>query len=94
MEGKLLDGTPAGTLDIDKEWGCKTAEVFVKKWLKHFQTYAKATLDEKVILIVDGIDAMNFAIENGIGMICLPLHSTHRLQHRSKHISVKKYRSG
>lgn len=106
MKNELLDGAPAGTLGIAQESGWMTTEVFLK-WLKHFQTYAKANLEDKVILILDGhashkgIDALNYSKENGIEMICLPPHCTHRMQpldvcftDRLKHISIKKYLNG
>lgn len=56
------------------------------KWLKHFQSFVKSSIKDKVILIVDGyashkgLDTLEYAKENGIIILCLPPHCTNRLQ--------------
>ena len=85
MKKELTDHAPAGTLCIPQESGWMTGQVFLQ-WLQHFQKYAKASLTEKVLLIVDGhsshkyLDALLYAKENGIVLLCLPPHCTHRMQ--------------
>lgn len=85
MKKELTDHTPAGTLCIAQESGWMTGPVFLQ-WLQHFQKYAKASPTEKVLLIVDGhsshkyLDALVYAKENGIVLLCLPPHCTHRMQ--------------
>lgn len=82
MKIELIDEAPPGTIGIAQESGWMTTEVFLK-WLKHFQTHVRASVDNKVILILDGhashkgIDALTFAKENGIEVVCLPPHCTH-----------------
>ena len=63
-----------------------TKELFLR-WVKHFQQSVKCTLKEPVLLILDGhvshsknLEAIIFAKENGIIMLSLPPHTTHRLQ--------------
>ncbi|KAG5868824.1 hypothetical protein JTB14_022574 [Gonioctena quinquepunctata] len=102
MENELLDGAPAGTLGIVQESRWMTTEVFLK-WLKHSQTYATASLEDKLILIMDDnasherIHALNSAEENGSEMICHRIAPTDYNQSmclftdHSKHISIKKY---
>lgn len=85
MKNELLDEAPTGTIGIAQETGWMNADIFVK-WLRHFQSYAKASVDEKVLLVVDGhashkgIDCLSYAKENGIVILCLPPHCTHRMQ--------------
>ena len=62
-----------------------TSEIFVK-WLEHFILEVKPSLKNKVILTVDGhashksIKAIDVARQNGVVLISLPPHSTHKLQ--------------
>ena len=57
------------------------------QWLKHFQVNARPTKENPVLLILDGhsshtknLEAIHFARENGIVVLSLPPHTTHRLQ--------------
>lgn len=85
MRPELIDDAPTGTLGVAQESGWMTTAVFYK-WLKHFQSYVKASVENKVLLILDGhishkgIDCLTFAKENGIILVCLPPHCTHRIQ--------------
>lgn len=53
MKQELIDEAPTGSLGIAQESGWMTTTVFYK-WLVHFQTHVKASLDDKVLLVVDG----------------------------------------
>ena len=69
----------------DNGWTNNYCEIFVK-WLEHFKAIAKPVPNEKLILIIEGHDshktlaALDFACENGIKMITLPPHCTHKMQ--------------
>lgn len=82
---ELFDGTPTGTLGLVNESGWMTGELFLQ-WLKHFKEYANPSVENKVLLLVDGhsshkhVDVLTYAKENGILMISFPPHCTHRLQ--------------
>ncbi|KAJ4449896.1 hypothetical protein ANN_01302 [Periplaneta americana] len=82
---ELLDGTPVGTLGLVQEKGWMTGEVFLQ-WLEHFFQHVKASLEDKVLLVLDGhsshknLDVLEYAKTNGVIMICLPPHCTHRMQ--------------
>lgn len=84
-KSELIDGAPVGSIGIAQETGWMTGEVFLR-WLNHFASFVKPTIENKVLLIVDGhsshkqLDVVVYAKENGIVMLCLPPHCTHRLQ--------------
>ncbi|CAG5003822.1 unnamed protein product [Parnassius apollo] len=85
MKQELIDEAPTGTMGIAQESGWMTTVVFYK-WFVHFQLHVKASLDDKVLLIVDGhishkgIESLTFAKKHEIIMVCLPPHCTHRMQ--------------
>lgn len=85
LKQELGDNTPPGTLLLAQESGWMTGPVFLK-YLEHFQKHTKASVDDKVLLIVDGhsshkyLEALLFAKANGIVLLCLPPHCTHRMQ--------------
>ena len=87
----LLKGSPPGTIGGASANGWIDSELFVR-WLKHFVYHAKPSLERKVILIVDGhvthksLEAVEYASANGVVMICLPPHTTHRMQPLDKTI--------
>lgn len=85
MKQELIDGAPPSTLGVPQQSGWMTTDIFFK-WIKHFQSFVKASVNDKIILIVDGhashkgIETLEYAKENGIHVICLPPHCTHRMQ--------------
>jgi hypothetical protein len=57
------------------------------KWLKHFVEHVKPTTEKKALLVLDGhfthsknLEAIKIARENGVLLLQLPGHTTHRLQ--------------
>ena len=85
MTPLLLKGSPAGTVGAVSDNGWITGELFIV-WMKHFIAQVKPSSEEKVILIVDGhvshktIGVIELARQNGIVLISLPPHATHRMQ--------------
>lgn len=81
----LLRGSPPGSVGACSENGWITNELFVK-WLDHFIKHVKPSLNNRVLLILDGhsshksLSAIELARSNGIVMICLPPHTTHKMQ--------------
>lgn len=59
---------------------------FFVKWMRHFVAFVNASVTNKVLLILDGhsshknLEALEFAKANGVILLCLPPHSTHRMQ--------------
>jgi hypothetical protein len=77
---------PPGTQFACTENGWITSDVFVQ-WLKHFVQTTKLSKETKVFLLLDGhtthtkyLQAINLKRENGVILLSLPAHTTHRLQ--------------
>lgn len=75
---------PCYTRCHDSGW--MDAEIFVW-WLSHFVKFSRATKEHPVLLLMDGdtshtmnIALLEIARENGVIMLCLPAHCTHKLQ--------------
>ena len=87
----VLRGSPPGTIGACSDNGWITTTLFLK-WLEHFANSVKPSKTNKVILILDGhsshkaLSAINFGTENGIVMISLSPHTTHRLKPLDKTI--------
>lgn len=78
------DGPPGALYTCSKS-GWITEELFVK-WLEHFQKTTKCSSAEPVLLVLDNhsshvsLCAYNFCKANGIVMVSLPPHTSHRIQ--------------
>jgi hypothetical protein len=86
MHEALKKGAPPGSLVEVSETGYINSELFVK-FLQHFIDHVHPTKEKKVLLLVDGhtthsknIKAIVLAKENGVILLQLPGHTTHRLQ--------------
>lgn len=84
-KAELVDDAPVRTLLLCQESGWMTGELFLR-WLKHFAKYSHASSENRVLLILDGhsshkyYPALKYAKDNGISLMCLPPHCTHRIQ--------------
>lgn len=79
-------GLPPGSWAEVNETGWMNSELFLK-WLKMFVQFTKASKDNVVLLIFDGhsthtksMPLIDYARDNGVIMLCLPPHCSHRLQ--------------
>lgn len=85
MKPELLNGCPPGSDGRAQPSGWMTTETFLV-YLKHFAHYAKPSIDDPVLLLVDNhsshisLSGINFCRENGIVLVGFPPHTTHRLQ--------------
>ena len=86
MKAELMDGAPPGSTHECHPSGWIQTHIFID-WLKEFIQFSRATKDRKVLLILDGhathtksLELIDLARENGVIMLCLPPHCTHRLQ--------------
>ncbi|KAJ4451710.1 hypothetical protein ANN_03180, partial [Periplaneta americana] len=68
------------------ESGYISKDVFVR-WLRHFIDTVRPSKEREVLLLLDGhsthtrnLDSLDIARENGVIMLALPGHTTHRLQ--------------
>lgn len=96
----LLKGAPPGTIGFgnEKASGWMTTELFVI-WLNHFISHVKPTKSKPVLLILDNhitrysSDLLELAKENGVNLLTVPPHTTHKLQplDRSVMFPIKAY---
>jgi len=81
--GTIIHGSKSGYIDCD---------IFLS-FLRHFDKFRVKVPSKKCLLIVDGhsthisVDAIEFAMNHGIEMICLPPHTSHRLQPMDTHLN-------
>ena len=81
----MIDAPPGAIMD-NFSTGWIQGYIFVN-WLKHFISQTNTSKDNPCALILDGhsthtksIELIDLARENGVHIVCLPPHTTHRLQ--------------
>lgn len=85
MSPLLARGGPPGSLYTCSKKGWITEELFLQ-YLKHFQQFVKASKEDPVLLVMDNhsthctLAAYNFCKNNGIELLTIPPHSSHRIQ--------------
>lgn len=86
MKLELMNGTPPGSVYDCHPSGWIQSEIFTK-WFKHFIDHVKPTEEDPVLLVFDGhfthtrnIDVINIARKNHVIIVCLPPHSSHKMQ--------------
>nr|XP_047132584.1 MFS-type transporter clz9-like [Hydra vulgaris] len=86
MKAELMDGAPPGAWAECHPSGWIQTDLFIN-WLKKFILHTGATKDSPVLLILDGhathtksIELIDIARENGVILLCLPPHCTHKMQ--------------
>lgn len=81
----LMKGAPTGAIGAVSDNGWTDSTLFIK-WLKHFAATTKSSKSNPQLVILDGhhshktLAAVDFARENGITLLTLPPHCTHKLQ--------------
>ena len=83
---QLLRGAPEGSVQDNAKSGWMQSDIFFR-WLERFITFTNASVEAPVLLILDGhtthvkcIKTIELARENGVIMLSLPPHCTHRMQ--------------
>lgn len=86
MKVELQDGAPPGTVFACNPSGWMQTDIF-NQWFDHFLNHTKPTIDDPVLLILDGhathtknIEFIEKARKNHTTVVCLPPHSSHKLQ--------------
>lgn len=85
IQAECRRGGPDGTVYACSKSGWITEELFCT-WLAHFATFVSATKSKPCLLILDNhsshisLASYNFCKENGIYLLSLPPHCSHRLQ--------------
>lgn len=81
----MLTGAPAGTKGTATSSGWSSSEIFLE-WMHHFIFHVKPSKASPVLLIMDNhethvsVAAIKLAKENGISLLTLPPHTSHKLQ--------------
>jgi hypothetical protein len=82
MKPQFADGTPPGSLSI-----CHKSGWMLEKWFDHFVHHTQTSKSNPVLLILDGhkthtqnIATIEKARQNGVTILCLPPHTSHRMQ--------------
>ena len=83
---QLMKDAPPNTISGYNKSGYMTKELFVT-WLHHFIKYSSPSPSNRVLLVLDGhsthvknIEAIDLATLNNVDIICLPPHTSHRMQ--------------
>src|SRR5688572_25364173 len=84
MAQTLMMGSPPGSQGYAVPSGWMDCDTFVK-WLGHFQIHSHSSENEKVLLLDNHashrtLDAVNLARSNGIAMLSIPPHTSHKIQ--------------
>lgn len=86
MQKEFEVGLPPGSWAEVYQTGWMTSDLFFK-WFQNFVAFSKATKDNPVLLILDGhsthtknMTLIDYARDNGVIILCLPPHTSHRLQ--------------
>jgi len=86
MKQELMNGTPPGSIHACHPSGQMQSENY-SQWFLHFIKHTKPIIEAPVILELDGdyshtrsLDVITLARENHVDSICLPPHSSHKMQ--------------
>jgi hypothetical protein len=90
MKQEIMNGTPPGSIHACHPSGWIQREDFFQ-WFLHFIKHTKPTKEDPVILVLDGhyshtrnMEIITLAQENHVDIICLPSHSSHKMQPLAK----------
>ena len=83
---QLLKGAPEGALQDNSISGWMQTDIFYR-WVKNFISFTHCSKDSPILLILDGhtthvksIATIELARDNGLILLSLPPHCTHRMQ--------------
>ncbi|XP_065678246.1 uncharacterized protein LOC136093208 [Hydra vulgaris] len=86
MIDSLIDGAPPGTLERCSKSGWVDKNLFMD-FIRHFVIHGNCSTTNKSLLILDGhkshtenLDLLNYASINGLHILSLPPHTSHKLQ--------------
>ncbi|XP_064595954.1 uncharacterized protein LOC135462656 [Liolophura sinensis] len=81
----FLNGAPPGAIGSAARSGWMNEELYLE-YLRHFINHTRCSKDRPVLLILDNVEshisleAIDLGRENGVVMLTLPPHTSHRLQ--------------
>ena len=80
-----MKDSPTQAVGYASPSGWTDSDLFVR-WLEHFAKFTNTSCDNRHLILLDGhhshktLGAVEFCRENGIELLTLPPHSTHKLQ--------------
>ena len=80
----LKNGSP-GCAGTAQQTGWMTESTF-REWFSHFMTHAHPSKENRMLLLLDNhethlsIDFIDIAVENGVVLLTIPPHTSHKLQ--------------
>ncbi|CAH1964860.1 unnamed protein product [Acanthoscelides obtectus] len=91
MKAELLDGTPNGFIAVCHKSGWIQMDSFLHWFRKQFLPNVKSSKDDPVVLVLGGhyshtrnLELLEVARGNGVHIISLPPHCTHKMQSLDK----------
>jgi len=81
----FLNGAPVGAIGRASRSGWMNEDLF-SDFMQHFIQHTRCTKDRSVLLILDNVEShitiktIDLARENGVVLLTLPPHTSHRLQ--------------
>jgi len=86
MKQELMNCTPPGSIHACHPSGWTQSEIFIQ-WFLHFTKHTKPTNEDPVILVpgeqyshTRNLAVITLDRENHVDIICLPPHSSHKMQ--------------
>lgn len=86
MKPELMDGMPPGSIFACHPSGWIQTETFTL-WFRHFMKHVKPTMDDPVVLVLDGhfshtrnLEVINLGRQNHVNILCIPPHATNKMQ--------------
>ncbi|XP_065645776.1 uncharacterized protein LOC136076230 [Hydra vulgaris] len=85
MTDRLAVGAPSGSIIRVSSSGWTDSSLFIE-WLTHFVAVTHASKTNEQLIVLDAhrshktLEAINFCHDNGIHLITLPPHCTHKMQ--------------
>ena len=83
---ELMIGAPPGSVMVNFSTGWVQTYIFIN-WFKHYVKHTHSSKENPSVLLLDGhsthtksIELIDLARENGVPIVCLLPHTTHRLQ--------------
>ena len=81
----FLNGAPTGAIGRASRSGWMNEELF-SDYIQHFIQHTRCTKERKVLIVLDNVEShitirsIDLARENGVVLLTLPPHTSHRLQ--------------
>lgn len=86
IKPELMDSAPTGSPAFPQSKGWMDRDVFLQ-FVKYFVEQTRPSKEKPILIILDGhcshtksLQVINFCRENGVVLLCLPPHCTHKMQ--------------